>query len=113
MGSRGLTVRLGKWSLLAAFALALRADTLTLASASNYVSNGAGNALTTTADPRKAVTFERLYAGNGFFYLRWNGALYVATDPSTGALALTAPNTVTAEQFQTAASGAGMNIKAR
>jgi O-glycosyl hydrolase len=93
---------------------ALQADTLTLASGSNYVAVGAGGALTVTATASNAQSFERLYAGNGYFYLGVNGSGYVATSPSTGALAADAANTAAAEQFVTsAAAGSSVNLMAR
>ena len=104
---------LAKWSLLLLSAVALRADTVTISSGPVYVSGSAGSALSTTSDPQRALTLERLYAGNGYFYLRWNGVVYIATNPVTGALALAAPGTASAEQFQTIPVGAGVNLEAR
>ena len=56
--------------LLALVACGLSADTLTLASGSGFVTLGAGNGLAVTPDSAKALAFERLYAGNGYFHLR-------------------------------------------
>ncbi|MDR3717962.1 MAG: hypothetical protein P4K98_04120 [Bryobacteraceae bacterium] len=92
---------------------ALQADTLTVASGSNYVAAGPGGALTVTANASGAQIFERLYAGNGYFYLRVNGTGYVATNRSTGALAASAANTAAAEQFLTSAVASGVNLQAR
>ena len=103
-----------KWSLLAVFAVTLHGDTLTLASGSNYVSQGAGRTLILTANSANARTFERLYAGDGYFYLRVNPEAYVATNPATGSLALTAHDTATAERFQTSSAANGaVNLRAR
>lgn len=93
---------------------ALQADSLTLSSGANYLAVGAGGALIATATASSAQAFERLYAGNGYFYLRVNGAGYVATNRSSGTLAAVAPNTATAEQFQTsAAAGSTVYLTAR
>ena len=104
-----------RFCLLATFSIwTLQADTLTLASGSNYVGVGASGALTVTANASNAQIFERLYAGNGYFYLRVNGSGYVATHPSTGALMAVASSTATAEQFATsAAAGSDVNLMAR
>jgi glucuronoarabinoxylan endo-1,4-beta-xylanase len=98
--------------LLAISIFALHADTVTFASGANYISVDTNGALTATAGATKAQVFERLYAGNGYFYLRAN-EFYVATDPATGALSLAAPNTSQAEQFQTTGAGSTSNITVR
>ena len=100
--------------VLSAVVAVVRADTITLAAGSNYVAIGANNALTLTTNATNAQVFERLYAGNGYFYLRVNGVAYLATNAATGALAATAANTATAEEFETSpAAGGSVDLTAR
>ena len=105
------------WKNLCLSAVALvglRADTLTLAAGSNYVAAGSNGALTVTTNAANATTFERLYAGNGFFYLRVNGRGYVTTNAASGALSIDAPNTAEAEEFQAnPPSGASATLAVR
>jgi len=98
-----------QWGLLALSAVVGQADTLTLASGTNYVAVGAARTLTVTSDSTKAETFERLYAGNGYFYLMGSGGVYLSTNRATGALAAGASSTAAAEQFQTTSLG-GANV---
>jgi len=104
---------LGKWLVPVLAVLGLRADTITLAAGSNYVTIGADDALTVTTKAANAQTFDRLYAGNGYFYLRVNGIGYVGTDAATGALTVLANDTSVAEQFQTSPAGSSVNLAAR
>ena len=95
---------------LALVGAALHADTLTMSSGTSYVTVTPAGALAGDSNAAKAQTFERLYAGNGYFYLRVHGLGYVATSRSTGALEVSAATTTAAEQFATAAAG-GSNVK--
>ena len=104
---------LWKWLAPALAVMGMRADTITLAAGANYLTVGAGDALTVTASAANAQMFERLYAGNGYFYLRVNGIGYVRTDSATGALTVLANDTSVAEQFQTSPSGSNVNLVAR
>ena len=104
---------LWKWLVPALAVVGLRADTITLAAGQNYLTIGADDALTVTTKAANAQTFERLYAGNGCFYLQVNGTGYVATNATTGALSVTAATTATAEQFQTSPAGSNVNLVAR
>ena len=91
----------------------LRADTITLAAGSNYLTIGADEALTVTSNAANAQPFERLYAGNGYFYLRVAGIGYVRTDAATGAVTVSANDTSVAEQFQTKPAGSNVTLVAR
>jgi len=103
-----------KWGLLAVSAIRLFGDTLTLSAGPDHITRGAGKTLTVTANATNVLTFERLYAGNSYFYLRTGPEAYVATNPATGTLALTARDTATAEQFQTSSAANGaVNLLAR
>jgi glucuronoarabinoxylan endo-1,4-beta-xylanase len=85
----------------------LYADELTLQANGAYVALNAANALTASAQSANAQTFDRLYPGNGYFYLRAHGGDYVAVDATSKALSATAATTVGAEQFVTVAASSG------
>jgi glucuronoarabinoxylan endo-1,4-beta-xylanase len=104
---------LRKWLVPVLAVVGLRADTITLAAGQNYLTIGDDDALTVTTKAANAQTFERLYAGNGYFYLRVNGIGYVRTDAATGALTVLANDTSVAEQFQTSPAGSNVNLVAR
>ena len=104
---------LWKWLAPALVVVGLRADTITLAAGSNYLTIGADDALTVTSSAANAQTFQRLYAGNGYFYLRVSGIGYVRTDAATGAVTALANDTSVAEQFQTSPAGSNVNLLAR
>ena len=80
---------------------ALYGDELTLQiNGGSYVALSATSALAAgSTQASGAQLFDRLYAGNGYFYLRAHGGNYVAANATTGALSATATTTLGAEQF--------------